>query len=504
VRVLERDGEDGGWHYFVMEFLSGGDLRGAVLERRATREQIIQILLRVGDALAVAHRRGWIHRDVKPANIVLDAKGLAKLTDFDLIGGPDTTGGTDTGALGTFVYAAPELMSGPQRATPRADVYGLGMTTLFAFRGVELPMDVIRVPDRFIDELDCSYEIKQVIRRAVSWDEGDRYPDAAAFSSALEVAADATIVTAVPPGVERPTSSGPMSPRVRTADLQGMVVMSVTEARLVVDIAPEGAVPWRRIALEKSPTIIGRHHTTDLRINDKAVSRIHARIELRGFSLFLIDAASVNGTFVNGEPITLPVLLRHGDRISFGSNVTVHLDIDRHPAVTDEMAEIHRFGTDGATGVSNRRYLDWALELEVLAARKAKGNLALILIRVDWSSTSARPQDTPILLAEIARMAAPLLPAGAVLGRSDFEELAIILPRSNFRSASVLADALEDASVGHSFLLRDTPIEVRLHTGYAALDYGGQSLGSTGATELWTIASDQLGTSSTFTQNGDE
>ncbi|MCP4660499.1 MAG: protein kinase, partial [bacterium] len=85
VRVIEEEGEDGGFRFFVMEYVAGGDLREAVLAERLTLEERLRILLEVGDVLDFAHRKGVIHRDVKPANILLDGAGRPKLTDFDLV-----------------------------------------------------------------------------------------------------------------------------------------------------------------------------------------------------------------------------------------------------------------------------------------------------------------------------------------------------------------------------------------------------------------------------------
>ncbi|HRI71740.1 MAG TPA: protein kinase, partial [Polyangium sp.] len=72
VRVLEPYGEDGGYCYFVMEYVAGGDLRRAVLDGRLDKPISLALLLPIGEALAEAHARGIVHRDVKPANILLD------------------------------------------------------------------------------------------------------------------------------------------------------------------------------------------------------------------------------------------------------------------------------------------------------------------------------------------------------------------------------------------------------------------------------------------------
>lgn len=188
VRVLEPEGEDGGFYYFVMEFVPGGNLREIVLKRRVNNVDVLPLILQIGEALALAHSRGMIHRDIKPANILLDEHGNAKLTDFDLVGAHDTTGGTRTGALGTVVYAAPECLDKPQEATARADVYGLGMTTIFCLAAQELSLSTFRNPEATISKLDCSPRVRSVLRRAVAWEPHDRFADAHAMTAELRSA----------------------------------------------------------------------------------------------------------------------------------------------------------------------------------------------------------------------------------------------------------------------------------------------------------------------------
>src|SRR6185369_6109174 len=118
----------------------GGNLREAVLRKRLKEGAWPSIILPIAKALALAHSKGVIHRDIKPSNILLDESDQPKLTDFDLVGVNDTTGGTRTGALGTVVYAAPECLERPQEATARADVYGLGMTAIFCLFGKDLSL----------------------------------------------------------------------------------------------------------------------------------------------------------------------------------------------------------------------------------------------------------------------------------------------------------------------------------------------------------------------------
>ena len=186
VRVLEENLEDEHYHFFVMEYLGGKDFQHAVLHNLISVSERLNIICAVGKALQYAHEQGVIHRDIKPANIVLDVQGRPRLTDFDLVRAQDSAAFTRFGgALGTWGYAAPELMFKPQDADDSADVYGLGMTAVFALNGADLPPDILRDASSFIERLDISLTIKKVLQRAVEWEAKKRFASVAEFCEAL-------------------------------------------------------------------------------------------------------------------------------------------------------------------------------------------------------------------------------------------------------------------------------------------------------------------------------
>src|SRR5918992_1122366 len=119
-------GEHDGQLYLAMRFVEGSDLK-SVLERegKLASERALAILAQVAGALDAAHRRALVHRDVKPANVLLDEEGHVYLTDFGItkqLGGAST----DTGRLvGTLDYLAPEQIRGDP-VDGRTDVYALG------------------------------------------------------------------------------------------------------------------------------------------------------------------------------------------------------------------------------------------------------------------------------------------------------------------------------------------------------------------------------------------
>ncbi|HEY7854758.1 MAG TPA: serine/threonine-protein kinase [Aquiluna sp.] len=129
-------GEDTGAAYLVMELVPGESLsRLLEREKRLPEDRVLDIMAQTSRALAAAHARGLVHRDIKPGNLLITPDGKVKITDFGIARVGDQVPLTKTGqVMGTVQYLAPEQATG-KSSTPATDLYSLGVVSYEALAG---------------------------------------------------------------------------------------------------------------------------------------------------------------------------------------------------------------------------------------------------------------------------------------------------------------------------------------------------------------------------------
>ncbi|MEO5851461.1 MAG: serine/threonine protein kinase [Nocardioides sp.] len=187
-------GESGGRPFLVMELVPGQPLSALLADGRPLVPAVVRDLVgQAASGLAAAHARGIVHRDVKPANLLVTPEGRVKITDFGIARAADSVAVTQPGTvLGTPFYLAPEQARG-ETAGPAADVYALGVVAHECLTGrrpfaADTPVGTalahLRDP---VPDLPPSVpaDLAVVVHRALAKDPADRYPDAAALTAAL-------------------------------------------------------------------------------------------------------------------------------------------------------------------------------------------------------------------------------------------------------------------------------------------------------------------------------
>ncbi len=124
----------------VLGWMSGGTLEKMIADRSIAPARAIEIACAVLSALGEAHRLGVLHRDVKPANVLFDAAGVARLGDFGVAHLGDLSATATAGLIGTLAYMSPEQREG-RAATVRSDIYGVGAILYEMLTGELLAMD---------------------------------------------------------------------------------------------------------------------------------------------------------------------------------------------------------------------------------------------------------------------------------------------------------------------------------------------------------------------------
>lgn len=231
-----------------------------------------------------------------------------------------------------------------------------------------------------------------------------------------------------------------------------------------------GAELGRRIPLD-APVEFGRTGDVDVRLDDEAVSRRHARVGWNGSAYMVRDLESTNGTFVNGEQV-VERSLRSGDQVKIGRSIFKFLTGDAIEAAYHE--EIYRMMTiDGLTRVHNKRAFDEALEREISRSRRYRRPLSLVLFDVDHFK---KINDTrghlagDAVLASLADVAARNLRREDFLARVGGEEFALLLPEVALEGGRLVAEKIRQLVAQAAFSFEGQPIEVTASFGVATLE----------------------------------
>jgi predicted Zn finger-like uncharacterized protein len=191
VRLLSR-GRSGPHCWIAMELIDGVSLRTHAFQFRPSARALARLLAQVAHALAYAHARSVVHRDLKPDNVLVLPDGRTKVLDFGLAGlhavGAEVLTQSNV-AMGTANYMAPEQRKDARRADHRADLYSFGVMTYELLTG-ELPVGRFQPASRLVPGLDPAWD--SLIERCLEQDPAGRPHSALELAHALDAISGAS------------------------------------------------------------------------------------------------------------------------------------------------------------------------------------------------------------------------------------------------------------------------------------------------------------------------
>lgn len=263
-------GEEGSLHYLVMEYVPGKTLKEYIIDNSPVApEQAVKIMKQLASALAHAHQNQIVHRDIKPQNILMDAEGNVKISDFGIAMALSATSYTQTNSvLGTVHYLSPEQARGGT-ANKKSDIYSLGivmfelLTGKLPFSGesaVSIALKHLQTETPSLREVvpNLPQSLENVVLKATAKNPQHRY------QSANEMEEDLSTVL-LPERLYEPKFSAPIdedATRAMPAIKDPAVYGSVEETKTLAPVskkepAKKPAAPPAKKKKKKWPWIVG-------------------------------------------------------------------------------------------------------------------------------------------------------------------------------------------------------------------------------------------------------
>lgn len=242
---------DPGGAYLVMPYLRGGSLEDALQAGGWSLAPAVRLLEQVGDALAHAHRRGVIHRNIKPSNVLLDEDGNAYLSDFVI--GARLTDAVDLPLDTSLAHLSPEAIRG-EVVTFSSDLFSLGVLVFSLLTGGK-PPGKGPLPSLGDSHSGIAVELDLVLTRATGDDSSSRFDKAEDFMRAFRQAAGADVVAMPQSAASHPASEPTRNPykglrAFREADASDFfgrdslveeLVHAVSSRHIVAVVGPSGS-----------------------------------------------------------------------------------------------------------------------------------------------------------------------------------------------------------------------------------------------------------------------
>jgi serine/threonine protein kinase len=327
-------GEEEGLAYIVMEYVEGGTLKDRLEGEPFEPQRAVGLSIGVGRALAFGHDQGIIHRDVKPANILLPREDWPLLADFGLVKLQQARRAlTQAGMiLGTPDYTSPEQALG-EAADHRADIYALGVVLYEMITG-RLPFEANKAFDVLLMHINEAPPkpreivpnipeiVEDIILKALAKSPAERYPDMQDMVTNLEAAWETFQTSAhlASPPAEDSIHHATMQIDSVQSFLKGpRFVVAATGSPLLIPLKDEVLIgradPRGKVVPDIDLSVYGG--------GTAGVSRQHARLLRTGEGWMIEDLRSTNGTFVNDRrvPASQPTPLNDGDSVRCGQLV---------------------------------------------------------------------------------------------------------------------------------------------------------------------------------------